>query len=91
MKTIWKTKLQLVDRQTIELPAGHVILSVMNQRGDLVLYAEVNPEAEQKANVEIAIYGTGNPMPDSPGRFVGTATTHNEELVWHVYVSPAAQ
>lgn len=91
MKTIWKTTLQLVDNQTIELPAGHVVLSVMNQRGSIVLYAEVNTEAEQKANVEIAIYGTGNPMPDAPGRFVGTVTTHNEELVWHVYASPAAQ
>ncbi|MND83651.1 hypothetical protein D3C80_755210 [compost metagenome] len=88
MKTIWKTTLQLVDNQTIELPEGHVVLSVMNQRGKIVLYAEVNPEAEQKAVVPIAIYGTGNPVPEAPGRFVGTVTTDNEQLVWHVYVSP---
>lgn len=89
-KTIHKFPLKVVDRQEVMIPAGALLLCVQTQVIGGVevpcLWAEVsilNPPAPR----QIAIYGTGNPLPDVPGRYLGTVQVENDwgMLVWHAY------
>lgn len=33
----------------------------------------------------IRIYGTGHPMPDNPGSYIGSFMLHGGEFVFHAY------
>jgi len=84
---IWKYELRVDDRLTVIMPRGARILSVGVQGKTICLWAMVNPEtAEQELRI-IAIYGTGNPLPEDPGTFIGTVQT--PPFVWHVFEVPA--
>jgi hypothetical protein len=88
-RRIYKYPLVFEDQQFVELPVGSDILSVAEQRGQIVLYAIVDTEEEDKAEVLVYIYGTGNPMGKANPRakhFLGTVNTHNGALMWHVFV-----
>jgi hypothetical protein len=87
--TIWKYPLAITDRQTITMPRNAQLLTVQTQEGSLVLWALVRPE-ETGVGREIAIYGTGNPMPPYPGEYVATFSSHSNALVWHVFDLGAA-
>lgn len=81
---IWKWPLMITDRQTIEMPSGAKMLTVQMQGERPQLWAlcdETNPLTERK----IAIYGTGNPVPDEPGQYIATFQSHGGLLVWHVF------
>ena len=81
---IWKWPLTIADRQTIEMPSGAKLLTVQMQGERPQLWAlckEANPLIARK----IAIYGTGNPMPDEPGQYIATFQSHGGALVWHVF------
>lgn len=84
---IWKYTLIVVDRQTLFLPEGARILTVQMQDYAPQLWAIVD-ESEPSEPREIAIYGTGNPMPDEPGIYIGTFQMHDGALVWHVFEVP---
>lgn len=84
MKTIWKYKIDVTDRQMIEMPCGAELLSVGVQDGHPVLWALVNPTHYQPYRV-LRIYGTGHPVDDEPKRFVGTFMLHDGALVFHVF------
>lgn len=93
MRRIWKYPLEMKKSQTIELPEGAKILSCISQGDQVVIYADVddNPELECPP-VEFYIIGTGNPVVKSDGTnipvdatFLGTVTTHDDCLVWHVF------
>jgi hypothetical protein len=62
-KQIWKFKLQVTDKQTIQMPVGAQILSALVQYRTLCIWALVNTEAEMEARA-FEIFGTGNPVPD---------------------------
>lgn len=81
---IWKQILDIVDRQEITVPIGAKFLTVQLQQDHLAIWFECN-EANPKQEVVIAIYGTGNPMPHEPGKYIGTFQLDNGELVFHVY------
>lgn len=92
---IGKYKLTVTDRQVLEIPAPATILSVIEQHGDVVLYALLNEKAPTVTKV-IDIYGTGNRIPferstyegepqTEPGKFIGTVSTANGSLIWHVF------
>jgi len=87
MSTIHKFELKITDRQVIEIPGFVRVISVLNQRERLVVYAEVKPqERERKGKVEFAVIGTGNPMLDGANwRFVGSVSMSNGDLIWHVF------
>lgn len=82
-RTIWKYELEIVDEQVIKVPRGAKFLSVAEQGGKLCLWAEVNP-AEAAVGRGVTIVGTGNPLFDGVGSFVGTVVM--PPFVWHVYV-----
>lgn len=93
---IGKYKLTVTDRQVLEIPAPATILSVIEQHGDVVLYAIIDYGSESTVTKVIDIYGTGNRIPferstyegepqTEPGKFIGTVSTENGGLIWHVF------
>lgn len=87
-KTIWKYKLQVTDQQVLEMPACAEFLTVQLQINggvwDAVLWVVVDPSMPN-VPVEIAIYGTGNPIPDNPGRYIATFQSRSGAFAWHVF------
>ena len=82
---IWKVTLDVTDRQNINIPQGAKLLTVQVQEGrDPQLWFLCN-ENEPMSTRIIAIYGTGNPIPDDPGEYISTFQEFNGELVWHVF------
>lgn len=92
---IGKYVLETTDRQVLEIPAPSKILSVVAQRDTLVLYALIDPTAQTNTKV-IDIYGTGHTIPKDrstymgepqtePGTFLGTVSTCEGSLMWHVF------
>lgn len=82
---IWKWTLEVTDMQTLELPQGSGILTVQMQNGKPQLWALCNEETERKERRLIAIYGTGNPMPDEPGEYIATFQMFGGGAVFHVF------
>lgn len=85
MKTIWKYELKNTDRQIIEMPANAIVLTVQVQYGGPCLWAIVNPNTKLKETRSFNIYGTGNPVPQSPGIYIGTYQLCEGQLVFHVF------
>lgn len=86
MKTIYKYELDLnAEEQRIWLPKGAKLLSVGNQTGNLVLWAEINT-AKPDTVALIKIFGTGQPDIETQGlEFLGTVQMYGGSLVLHVY------
>lgn len=82
---IWKFPLEVTDRQELRLPVASKILTVQTQRGVPCLWALVNEETAANSLRKIAIYGTGNPLPDNPGEYIATFQMHGGDLVFHVF------
>jgi hypothetical protein len=92
---IFKYNLEVVDKQTIKLPPGSRVLSVMNQRDNIVLYALVHPINNKNLieDVSIRIVGTGhdidffipNPNLTDGYKFLGTVSLHDGALMFHVF------
>jgi hypothetical protein len=81
---IWKFPLQITDEQLVEMPVLARPLSVAEQDGQLVMWVHLNEKSNEKRHYKIRIIGTGNPMPDSVGNFIGTVVM-SYGLVWHVF------
>lgn len=85
---VWKfpTELSQVD-DVVELmiPAGAKVLSAVNQRETLCIYAECDPQAPPvKRRFRVA--GTDHPLtPAVNRRFVGTVIFMGGDFVLHVY------
>lgn len=89
-RCIFKYPLEITDKQTIRVPAGGIPLSVIEQRGNVVLYALVPEDNDPGVtkDLEIRIVGTGCPITfdtvnDFP--FLGTVSTEDGQLIWHVF------
>ena len=95
MKTIWKYPLEIEDQQEITVPYGAKILSVIEQNNQPVLYALVNSESARLMDmISILIRGTGHPIEerDLLGHdFVGTISTYDGRLIWHIFVEKGAK
>ncbi len=82
---IWKFDLEITDTQHVILPMDARLLSVGNQRGNLCLWAIVNPVKAMETRC-IEIIGTGNPIEKLVGfhrEFLGTIVI--DPFVWHVF------
>jgi hypothetical protein len=77
------------DQQDIILPKGSKILSVAVLNDvDLVIYALVDVDTNEKETHTLIIHGTGHCADDvnNPNcRFIGTVDMCNSRLVWHVF------
>lgn len=81
---IWKWTLEITDRQELHMPVGAKLLTVQMQHGKPCIWALCD-ENHERALRTIAIYGTGNPMPENPGEYVGTFQVDSGLLVFHVF------
>ncbi|WP_336784121.1 DUF7352 domain-containing protein [Paenibacillus illinoisensis] len=94
MKRIFHYPLTTDGFQTIYMPIGSQILSVIMQQGVISLYAIVD-ETEILEPREFAVWGTGWVIEDELDhfRFISTLTheAFGTSLVWHIFekVSPA--
>lgn len=89
MKTVYKYELSFDIRQKLELPKEAQILSVVEQRNKLVLYALVDQDKlEDKETIIVAILGTGHttgsPFVDKC-IFIGTVKMADGALMWHIF------
>lgn len=88
MRTIYKYPLTIEDYQVVKMVAGGRILTAQTQGDTLCLWAEVSTDnVPAYQAVGIRIYGTGNPMPDDPGKYLSTVQLYDGKLVFHVYVA----
>jgi len=85
VKTIWKYPLRMEDEQTVKMPIGAEIISVLLQRDILVLYAMVDSDAPLVSG-KVYIRGTGHPLNMVDVRHVGSVAMLDRDLVWHVFV-----
>lgn len=90
MKAIYKYPVTVTDHALLLAPPGAKILTVAAPPEDpgvtgwFYVWAEVDPDLEPVAQ-ELRVYGTGHPMPDDPGRYLGTVFCAGGALIWHVY------
>lgn len=82
-KTVWKVE-ALIDG-TVTIPSGAQFLDIQVQKGTPMIWVLVDPTAP-KINMNVSIYGTGHPMPDDPGRYIGTFQVQGGDLVFHAFV-----
>lgn len=86
MERIFKYALEITDEQILYLPTGSKILSAIEQWDEVVLYAIVDDEIKETTGHVIKIVGTGHPFPECREHFfLGTVSTHNGSLVWHIF------
>lgn len=88
-KAIWKFKLKVTDKQSVEMPKGAQILSALVQHEQLCIWALVNVDAEMESRT-FEIFGTGNPVPDhvdaeSNYKFIGTFMHYDGGFVGHIF------
>ena len=81
---IWKWPLEVTDMQTLIMPAGAKLLDVQMQGGQCCIWALCDEYAPKEAR-HLAIYGTGNQIPDDAGEYVATFQRFGGELVFHVF------
>lgn len=79
---ILKYVLEIKDQQTIDIPCPALILSVIEQYDQPVLYARCFDNAKETISYQILIFGTGNPITwdISDYTFLGTINTHSGKL-----------
>jgi len=85
MRKIYKYPLEIVDEQLVKLPEDSIILTVRVQRNKVYLWVEVDTT---KPLLERIIYtrGTGQPVDDVHGVYLGTYEYFGGELIYHVYI-----
>ncbi len=83
MKTIYKYFLSH-GVTNILMPCGAKLLDIQTQGTDIVLWAEVTPDAEKEKRCIVGIF-TGEPFDLLSGRYL--ATTQVGNLVYHFYES----
>ena len=83
---IWKYSLAIIEHQSLIVPGFVRLISVAEQRGNLVVYMMVDEEAKTQNAIDIRIVGTGHPA-DSVyvWEFIGTVKMFDGELMWHVF------
>ncbi len=85
--TIWKFKLEVTDRQIVEMPKGATILKVGNldKPATLYLWALCDLMVRHEERI-FEIFGTGHDIPEvtqGERKFIGTIIT--VPFVWHVF------
>ena len=91
MKTIWKYNLHIKDMQRVWILEPAKVLSVLSQRNQIVLYAEVETNNVDQPDalkpIDIWVHGTGHEITaPEEACFVGTVKLMNGNLMFHVYV-----
>jgi hypothetical protein len=83
---MWKYVLAPEDEQEINVRVGARVLSVEEQREDIVLYVMLDPN-EPKEKAAVWVVGTGHDVPVgvTASMFVGTAKMYGGNLMFHIF------
>jgi hypothetical protein len=84
VRTIHKYPLAITDTQVIESHSFAHPLTVQMQNGQLCLWAVVDT-SRRVATYPVTVVGTGHPMQETPGHYVGSA--QDGPFVWHVFTN----
>lgn len=87
-RTFWKYELDLYGDQTLELPVGSRIATVQSQKGNLCIWALVDPDETETEERTIEIHTTGGMITytdEIHKRYIGTVQMDNGEFVAHVF------
>lgn len=82
MQTIYKYPIIFGDTVRVNMPFDSKILKIAKQNDFWYLWALVNPD-EVEVVRNIHIYGTGQLVPESAGKFITTVLDDN--FVWHFF------
>lgn len=88
-RRIFRYRLAITGAPGLHMPAGAEVLSVGpprdgSDRLDMWAVIDVRVGGFEEYR-EFRVVGTGHPMPDDCGRFIGTVATHGGALIWHVF------
>ena len=81
---IWKYELDIANEATLDMPEGAKVLTVQTQEGVCCIWAQVDA-SKPKVKRHFSVYGTGQPLPQNPGIYLGTFQLHGGQLVFHVF------
>lgn len=85
-RSVYKYPIEIDDTQTLILPRGAEILSVINQFEEVCIYALVDTETDETEKYSLQCYGTGHTIRhDSSYKFLGTVSMHSGHFVLHVF------
>lgn len=85
MRYVWKAPLRWpADVSIVQLPRGAELLTVAKQGESLCLWALCDPD-QAPASYEIRTCGTGHPVDDYHGKYLGTWQEAGGELVFHAF------
>lgn len=82
---IYKYTMPQHENVVLDLPKGAQVLSVLNQREDLVLYAKVDPDTSEIEPQQFAVRGTGHRFTGEEGTFIGTVSFMGGSFILHVF------
>jgi hypothetical protein len=90
--TIHKYQLDATTAQELSVTKEGRILSVAEQRNNIVVYAMVDTDEQEKDHYEVFVIGTGHhiPLDALEGRFLGTVNLHGGSLMFHVFIKHTA-
>ncbi len=83
--TVFKYTLPITNSAALDLPHGAEVLSVLNQREDLVLYVKVDPSEPVIEERHFVVRGTGHPFDGNEGAFIGSVSFQGGALIFHVF------
>ena len=88
-KRIYKYTLAVEGVQPLYVPAGFRPLCVQVQYGVPCLWAEVD-DTDERIQVDVFTYGTGHPLAEDRGAYVGSYQLEGGAFCGHVYVTTEA-
>jgi hypothetical protein len=87
-QVIFKYVIELIERQVIAMPEGAQVRSVQMQHGQIVMWAQVDPDVP-KEDRTFAVVGTGHVEIDPDGMEY-VESVQDGSFVWHIFeVSPS--
>ena len=87
MKTVWKYTLPIIGGIHIQMPLHSEILSVKNQKENLVMYALIDPEISNVVGMrKFRIVGTGHHISfENHPCYIGSVLFQSGNFVAHVF------
>lgn len=82
---IWKYGLVVTDEQFVSIPKVIQFLDIQSQYGLPQIWALVD-DATAPELYKVQIVGTGNPVPEALGQYLGTFQMYNGNLVFHAFI-----
>lgn len=86
MEAIWKTQIQLISVQEIELPVNAKVLCVQMQNNvPCIWFINRDVGSSNKTPRIFKMYGTGHQHNEITGSYIGTFQIVDSALVFHLF------